>query len=213
MNSLLEVIPKPAFVARRSGFVDWQGAKNDTHLVGLYQTYVGQDCGEHFAELIQALAICAGACSADRVQTLRQRLVSADNGLVATTLSQSLYKFEALLQDKQEHGQWVFETIARDWGRMLFGGATSFWETLNAGWDFDNAASLCHGWSAIPVYFYQAYQLGIKPLEPAFKTFEVDPVKSLIGNASGQVPTPFGPIALAITKTGAKTVYELSHPL
>lgn len=42
-------------------------------------------------------------------------------------------------------------------GKMLDAGATSFWE-MKDGWkDFDGAGSLCHGWSAIPVYFYARY--------------------------------------------------------
>ena len=45
---------------------------------------------------------------------------------------------------------------------MLDRGATSFWET-ELGWeDFDYAGSLCHGWSAIPLYLYGAYGLGIR---------------------------------------------------
>jgi hypothetical protein len=31
--------------------------------------------------------------------------------------------------------------------------------------DFDHAGSLCHGWSAIPIYFYYRYLLGIVPGE------------------------------------------------
>lgn len=44
---------------------------------------------------------------------------------------------------------------------MLFEGATSFWETLNGSEDFKGAGSLCHGWSAIPVYLYLKYASGI----------------------------------------------------
>ena len=28
------------------------------------------------------------------------------------------------------------------------------WETILGDADFDNAGSLCHGWSAMPVYYY-----------------------------------------------------------
>ena len=37
---------------------------------------------------------------------------------------------------------------------MLDAGATTVWETADGAAAFDNAGSLCHGWSAIPVYYY-----------------------------------------------------------
>jgi hypothetical protein len=40
------------------------------------------------------------------------------------------------------------------WKAMLDAGATSFWE-VEEGWTaFNGLASLCHGWSAIPIYIY-----------------------------------------------------------
>jgi len=38
---------------------------------------------------------------------------------------------------------------------MLYAGATSFWETEMGEADFSGAGSLCHGWSAAPVYYYK----------------------------------------------------------
>ncbi len=49
---------------------------------------------------------------------------------------------------------------------MLFSGATAFWETDQGPEAFDGAGSLCHGWSGIPVYLYDAYLLGVKPENP-----------------------------------------------
>lgn len=47
--------------------------------------------------------------------------------------------------------------LPKSGGGMLFDGATSFWETLIGSEDFNGAGSLCHGWSAIPVYLYLKY--------------------------------------------------------
>ena len=38
---------------------------------------------------------------------------------------------------------------------MLREGATTFWEIIIGADDFADAGSLCHGWSALPVYYYE----------------------------------------------------------
>jgi len=38
---------------------------------------------------------------------------------------------------------------------MLDRGATTFWETIKGADDFGGAGSLCHGWSALPIYYYE----------------------------------------------------------
>ena len=43
---------------------------------------------------------------------------------------------------------------------MLTHGATSFWETIEGDAAFGKAGSLCHGWSAVPVYVYDRVARG-----------------------------------------------------
>jgi alpha-L-rhamnosidase len=184
---------------------------NDTDK--LYQTYSGHGAIEnHYAELTQSLALLAGVCPQTESTELRKKIACKNNGLVETTLSQSLYKFEALLQSPAEHGKWVFDKMAENWGYMLFNGATSFWETLKGQADFGDAGSLCHGWAAIPVYFYQAYLLGVKPVEPGFKKFMIFPLFSVLNKASGKVPTPYGDIGVDWERQGEKTILKLVYP-
>lgn len=158
----------------------------------------------HFAELTQALAIMAGVCDAERSAGLRKRLVASRNGMAPTTLSQSFYKFQALLSDRATYGAWVFDRLAEEWGAMLFQGATTFWETARGAADFDDAGSLCHGWSAIPIYFYHAFFLGVQPLEPGFKRFAVDPWFPIPVRVHSQIPTPQGWIQLDLECAGGK---------
>ncbi|HZJ83676.1 MAG TPA: family 78 glycoside hydrolase catalytic domain [Clostridia bacterium] len=177
-----------------------------------FTTYIGEGCEPHFAELTQALILCAKACGDDKASILRNKLAEENNDMVETTLSHSLYKLEALLQDSNNYAQIVFGKIEKDWGYMLYKGATSFWETIKGSGDFDNAGSLCHGWSAIPVYFYQAYILGVKPLEPGFKSFKVDPVPSILHKASGKVPTPYGDIIVHWEQLDGRIECNITHP-
>lgn len=161
-----------------------------------YVTYRGADAPEHFAELTQSLAILARIADADRAGLLRKRLISAGNELVPTTLSQSFYKFEAVLGDPGG-AAFVRDSILRDWSMMLFAGATSFWETLQGGWDFHHAGSLCHGWSGTPVYFLGAYGLGIKPAAPGFEQVAVHS-NLVLPAMRGVIPTPRGKIHVTI---------------
>ena len=95
---------------------------------------------------------------------------------------------------------------------MLSRGATSFWETLSGSKGITGGGSLCHGWSAIPVYFYHAYVLGVKPLTPGFEKFQVDPVIAATPSAHGRVPTPHGLIHLKWWRAGDHVEYDLRHP-
>ena len=46
-----------------------------------------------------------------------------------------------------------------DAARLLDAGADTFWETLEGADAFGKAGSLCHGWSAVPIYIF--HRLGI----------------------------------------------------
>ena len=50
--------------------------------------------------------------------------------------------------------EWILKEIQADYSFMLSSGATSVWETIEGAVAFDNAGSLCHGWSAVPTYVY-----------------------------------------------------------
>lgn len=129
---------------------------------GLYYTYGNREKVWHLAELTQALAVYSKCSCEEEAAHLRKVLADKNNGLVPTTLSYMAFKYDALLMDADKYGVWVFDDIADIWGNMLFKGATSFWETQAGACDFDNAGSLCHGWSAIPVYYYHKYNYQLR---------------------------------------------------
>lgn len=182
-------------------------------VAGLYNSYIATDAPPERHELVQAMALLAGVVPDDRIDTLRSLLADDHNGLVTPTLSQATYKFEALLADKDRYGMWVLDTINRDWGMMLYNGATSFWETLRGGWDFGNAGSLCHGWSACPVMVYQGHVLGVRPLQPGFRTFIVDPIRHAPNPVQGVIPTPSGPIKIQWKRRDNGSLHiDLQHP-
>ncbi len=125
----------------------------------LYATYsIGGELS-HYAELTQSLIVCCGGASEEHKQEVL-RAITQENDLYPITLSMLYYKYEALLSSS-DYAEYVKKDIERQWGSMLYRNATTFWETIKGGDDFFYAGSLCHGWSALPIYIYHKYGLGL----------------------------------------------------
>ena len=118
------------------------------------QAYRSFEREEHYSKLTNALAILSGV--AKDCETVAKQIVSG--GFIDTTLSMKAFEYEALLKVDKGYKAYVFEEIYRNYSYMLDNGATSFWETIVGQSDFGDAGSLCHGWSAIPVYYFRAAQ-------------------------------------------------------
>ena len=113
---------------------------------------------ERASELVNALAILSGAVNHQEAAVIADKLVSGDNGMTGVTLSMMCFKYDALLKvDPSKYRNWILNDIDMRYSRMLDAGATSFWETEKGEVDFDNAGSLCHGWSSMPVYYYHLF--------------------------------------------------------
>ena len=112
-----------------------------------------------FPELVQALCIMTGLCRDDEVEDSLCENLMTDAFWPRVSLSHQTFVYEALMKKEEErkdskYDAKILDDIDRRWGVMLFQGATTFWETEVGADDFDRAGSLCHGWSATPVYFY-----------------------------------------------------------
>lgn len=123
------------------------------------QVYVTrkEDDEDIIFELTQALALYVGAVPQELIPAVTQNMITKSE--VLCTLSGSIYKYDALLRQGDTYRGYVKKEIERIWGDMVFSGATSFWETEKGAADFGDAGSLCHGWSAVPVYLYGEYGL------------------------------------------------------
>ncbi|MBQ1954178.1 MAG: hypothetical protein II350_00430, partial [Clostridia bacterium] len=139
---LNDALAKYFWNSEMGAFASWSDCKGNT---------------EHFAELTNALCVCCGAAEGEKKNSALNALSSGK--LIPVTLSHSIFKYEALMSEKNKFARYVFSDIAEKWGSMLYRGATTFWETIDGAPAFDNAGSLCHGWSAIPLYFYYRYAL------------------------------------------------------
>ncbi|MBQ7153910.1 MAG: hypothetical protein IJR83_08320, partial [Clostridia bacterium] len=127
----------------------------------LFESFLDHDRGI-YTTLTQALCtLCGAAEDIDKTEILR---VLASNGkdheegltVWPNTLSMNSFRFDALLRaDREKYAPVILEELDRDYLYMIAHGATSFWETIEGADCFGDAGSLCHGWSALPVYYYE----------------------------------------------------------
>ena len=101
------------------------------------------------SQLGNAMALLAGLGD-DRVENALKH----DSTLTPATLSTMGFVYDALLERNANNKEFILNDIRLKYKSMLDQGATTFWETLEGQAAFDNAGSLCHGWSALPVYYY-----------------------------------------------------------
>lgn len=118
---------------------------------GLYVNRYGE---EKYSELVNALAVLCGASKGAEAEYICEQLVN-NHSITKTSLSMMCFKYDALLQvNKEKYRTFILTDIEKTYKKMLDAGATSFWETVLGEVDFDNAGSLCHGWSAMPIYYF-----------------------------------------------------------
>ncbi|GIP39477.1 hypothetical protein J31TS4_27570 [Paenibacillus sp. J31TS4] len=154
------------------------------------------------ALLTPLLGILCGAVSREKAAVFLQ-----NQSLTDPLTPLSAYWFAECCSRHGLHEK-AWEAVALVWGSMLGTGATTFWESivLDRGEDYHAAQttytaydsyrmSLCHSWSSTPVVWISRYILGIRPLEPGYRTFAFAP-NALPGLTSckGSVSTPAGPI-------------------
>ncbi len=101
------------------------------------------------SQLGQAMAYLAGVADEKVLDSMIN-----DDSLVPATLSMRAFVYDALLLSGKDYSEYILADIRARYKKMLDAGATSFWETEEGKDDFNGAGSLCHGWSAIPVYYF-----------------------------------------------------------
>ena len=115
---------------------------------------MSKDC-EVCSQYGNALAVLAGYADEEETKSIAQEFLNPSSKFVHSTLSSRPFVYDALLKADEGNAYYVLEDIKRTYGKMLADGASTFYET-ELGWkDFDNAGSLCHGWSACPIYYFE----------------------------------------------------------
>lgn len=102
------------------------------------------------SQLGNSLAILIGLGD----KNLAERITQGKE-MIQATLSMRAFVYDALLTCGDKYKGFILQDIRKRYWEMLKGGATTFWETEKGVADFDGAGSLCHGWSALPIYYFQ----------------------------------------------------------
>ena len=98
--------------------------------------------------------ILTGALSDGEAKRVAKALADGTD-MVDASLSMRTFLYDALLlADRERYASFVLDDIAKIYEPMLKCGNNTVWETVLGAADFSDAGSLCHGWSAIPIYYY-----------------------------------------------------------
>ena len=155
------------------------------------------------------MAIFGGVVSGDMARQYA-REIAADDMKPTVTPYMSAFEVMVLLRcGEKEAALRKYESV---WGKMVDAGVQTFWE----GWDDADKGdevyeyygrpfgkSLCHVWSAGPVFLFPMCFMGVEPVEDGWSRFKVEPSFPMftpdMTNVSVRVWTPKGRIRVAFS--------------
>ncbi|HEY3781312.1 MAG TPA: alpha-L-rhamnosidase C-terminal domain-containing protein [Fimbriimonadaceae bacterium] len=111
----------------------------------------------------------------------------------------------------------VFEALAKtDLFNELAPAQLARWKILpdsQSFYEMWDTGDRSHAWNATPLFQMSGVILGVKPLEPGFKTFAISPNPSGLKWAKGAVPTPHGDIEVSWQIEGPSLKVEFRVPM
>ena len=150
-------------------------------------------------------AVCTGLLSRDQNDEIFNKHFTDRVNRVSFSPFNQYFIIQALAR-LGKHDD-AISTMRDLWGGMINYGGTTTFEVFRPSWnDFLGTndpvpnnqcgiTSLCHPWGAGPVKWLNEEVLGIKPVLPGFKSFNVIPhLGSTIKKVSGKTPIPSGDI-------------------
>jgi len=117
--------------------------------------YVYRTDDRRLTVLGNSLAILCRAAEGECAERIAQRIAEDAPCLQPTTLSMACFKYDALLMvNRDKYADTILKTIEDQYSVMLDAGSTTVWEDYLGESAYDGKGSLCHGWSALPVYYF-----------------------------------------------------------
>ncbi len=177
------------FDRSRSIYTDGEGSNHASLHANMFPLAFGLVPADYLnpvADFVQAKGM---ACSVYGAQFLLEALYRADRSAAALELMRS--------------------RSGRSWWHMIELGSTM---TLEA-WDSGVKPNLTwnHAWGAAPANIISRFVLGVRPLEPGYRSVLIAPRPHDLEWLRGKVPTPFGPVELSL-QNGADMHVEIGIP-
>ena len=111
-----------------------------------------------YTTLGNSLAVLCGAVTGIAAENICDKMIGG--ATTPSSLSMNVWKYDALIKaNKKKYRDYILTEIRNSYKIMLDSDSTTVWETVEGSKDFGGAGSLCHGWSAVPVYVF--HRLGI----------------------------------------------------
>jgi len=171
-----EAFQEVFFDPSRGLFADGEGSAHFSQHANFFPLAFGLVPEPHIAHVADFVAAKGMACSVYGAQYLLEALFAAgrENDAIALMTARG----------------------PRTWLRMIEDGSTMTWEAW--GPEFKPNLTWNHAWGAAPANILSRFVLGVRPLDPGFSKFLVSPRLGPLQWIRGKVPTPHGPITLAI---------------
>jgi len=174
LNTLLSIaLQKMAYISKKLGYDDnftesankLNSAIKNTFFDSKRKLFKDRNEKISYSVLGNSLAILANAACETEEASLAEKLCS-DTTLTPVSLSMRCFLNDALLKiDKKKYAPIILKDIERIYTPMVEAGIGTVWETELGESDFSNAGSLCHGWSALPIYYYHILKQSDKSAE------------------------------------------------
>lgn len=155
-------------------------------------------------------------CTAKQKQDIYERVILNDQVAQITT---PYFKFyENQVHCMQGNGGILEQSIREYYGSMLETGATTLYEEYDpkkkgaehyAMYGNPYEKSLCHAWSASPIYLLGCFRLGVRNTGVAYETFEVRPVCGDLKEFSGRVPVPGGTVSVSVNGQEVRVLSDI----
>ena len=157
-----------------------------------------------FSRHANMMAIVADLADKETSQSIADALSAGELPPVGTPY---MSVFEALALAKCGRSADAVKKIREIWGGMLSLGATSFWEGFDPAHSGNEhlafytrpfGKSLCHAWSAGPLFLLVEMLLGVKVKKDGWKEFSLSPLPGV--TLSAVIPVPGGAIEVECVK-------------
>ncbi len=195
-------------LARSFHSVFWNDTKK------LYASFRRGNMIFHYSQFVQAYAVKQGVVPSETIICDLMKRITNSGVLHGAEMPSKMFVYDVLLSGDTSYESYILNDIHGTFCEMLEMGATSLWEVIGGEERFQCAGSLCHGWTAVLNYFAGSRILGVRPLSPGFRTFEVAPRILGIKKAKGTIPTPEGCIEIEWQDIPSENKFRLwlHHP-